>query len=176
MRLVTELDAGPVYLSKDLGVDINEDAIGLTAKLSTLGADALVEALLKITNEDLKPTEQEHAESTYAPKLSRELSPIDFSKSGKQIHNQIRALVPWPVAQTSLEGKRLKVYVSEALEQSTDAPVGQVVHMGQQGWTVSTGGVDLLLKEVQFEGKKRMNAFDLANGLRLEVGCQLGGD
>lgn len=174
MRVVQELDAGAVYLAKSLPITDQDDAISLTQKLAVLGAEALVESLEAIVNQGLKAQEQDHQASTYAPKLNKELSDVDWAKSSQDIFNQVRGLVPWPVAQTHLEGKRLRLFKSQVLTGSSDAAPGTITHMGSSGWTVSTGSSDLLIQEVQLEGKKRMNAFDLSNGLRLEPGRRLG--
>jgi len=170
IRLIKEMDAGPVFLTKEINIDKDDDAITLTDKLARLGAETIVEALKKIHAQELKPTEQDADKATFSPKLTRELSPIDWKRSALEITNQIRALLPWPVACTTIDGKVLKIYTASVLEQKSQASPGTLTHIAASGWTVATGSTDMLIKEVQLEGKKRMNAFDLANGLRLQPG------
>lgn len=173
MRVVKELDAGAVFLTKEIAVTPEDDAITLTDKMAHVGADAVVEAIAGIEAGNLNAVEQEHSQMTYAHKLSRELAVIDFSKSARDIVNQVRALVPWPVASATLDQQALKVYGARQLTTKSKGEPGEIVHLSREGWTVVTGDGDLLIHDVQLHGKRRMPAFDLANGLRLKVGVKL---
>lgn len=174
MRVVKELDAGPVFLEKRIVISDGDDALSLTEKLAEIGAGALIETLEKIEKEKLHPIEQNHAASTYVPKLAKTLSLIDWKKNAREIFNQVRALIPWPAAQTKILGKNLKIYRTKVAGQKSQGILGEIIHMAKDGWTVVTGEGDLLVSDVQLEGKKRMSAFDVANGLRLRVGTVLG--
>lgn len=174
MRVVKELDAGPVYMKKELDILSEDTTETLTKKLAELGGEALIEAIQKIENENLKPVEQNHEQASYAPKLDKSLTKIDWTKSNLEIFNQIRAFLPWPVAETELAGKRLRIFKASLLSGQTQAEPGTILHTSQAGWTLATGSGQLLVEEVQLEGKKRMRAFDVANGLRLSVGMILG--
>ena len=173
MRVVDKLDAGAVFSRHAIKITAEDDAITLTDKLSRIGARALIETLDKIHGAGLQPIEQAHARATYAPKLNRDLSPVSWSNTAGTIFNQVRALLPWPVATASLKGAVLKVYKTEVLTTTSAGEPGTLVHLGRTGWTIKTGSTDLLIKEVQLEGKKRMGSFDLANGLRLKAGERL---
>ncbi len=170
MRVVKELDAGDVFLTKEVPISDTDDAVSLTNSLADIGAHALIETMNKITQGELKAKPQDAARASYAHKLTKEMAALDFNKPARAIFNQVRALVPWPVAQTKLEGKTLKIYRTEILNTKSGKTPGQVTHIAQAGITVATADFDLLIKEAQLEGKKRMNAFDLANGCRLRVG------
>jgi methionyl-tRNA formyltransferase len=174
MRVVKELDAGPVFFEKRMMISDDDDALSLTEKLAKIGAEALIEALKKIAKEKLHPVEQNHAASTYAPKLDKTLSLIHWQKTAREILNQVRALLPWPVAQTKILGKNLKIYDAKVAGQKSQGVLGEIIHMAKDGWTVVTGDGDLIVSQVQLEGKKRMSAFDVANGLRLNIGTVLG--
>lgn len=174
MRVVKELDAGPVFLMRSLEITDADDAVSLTERLSHLGAEALLAAIEQIEINNLKPIEQDHTKSTYAHKLSRETAVLKFDRSAQSIVNQVRALVPWPVAQTTLADQPLKVYVAKALAgRAMNVAPGTIVHIGREGWTVATADCDVLLCDLQLHGKKRMSAYDLANGLRLKPGTRL---
>ena len=173
MRVVTELDAGPVFLTQSLPIGESEDAATLTTKLAHLGANALIEAMHKILTEKLTPSEQDHSLSTYAPKLDKNLSPIDWNRESRAIFNQVRALIPWPIAETSLNGERIKIFGCKLLAENSRETPGTVAHISKEGWTIATKDHNILVTEVQVPGKKRMNAFDAANGLRLKVGTVL---
>ena len=83
-------------------IDENEDAGALTQRLAELGAQALSETVDAIAAGTATRTPQEHSQSTYAPMLNRELSNVDWTKSAHSIHCQIRGLLPWPAASTTL--------------------------------------------------------------------------
>lgn len=174
MRVVKELDAGPVFLEKSLPITDEDTAITLFSKMADLGVDALVEALEKMEVEGLEPLIQDEALVTFSPKLTKEMGLIDWNRPAREIFNQIRGLLPWPTASTTLQGKTLKVLASRVLKSSSKSLPGTITHMAGAGWTVATGEGDLLVTEVQLEGKKRMPAYDLANGLRLATGLKLG--
>lgn len=172
MRVVKELDAGPVFLIQEIPIGDDDDAITLTHKLADVGAKVLVEAIERIASGKLVAKAQDQTKVTHVSKITKEQALIDFTKSARQIFNQVRALLPWPVANTLINGKRLKVYKTVALTTDSKKTPGEIIHLGQAGITVATTDHDLLITEVQLEGKKRMNAFDLANGLRLCVGSR----
>lgn len=174
MRVVSGLDAGPVFLERTLAITDDDDAITLTDKLAHLGAQAIHETMREILSGDASSREQEHAAVTYAPKLDKSLSPIDWNLPARDVFNRVRALVPWPVAQTDCQGKRVKIFKTRELHEASRARPGTVVHIGKEGWTVATKDRNLLVTEVQCEDKKRMPAFDAANGMRLAVGVILG--
>lgn len=174
MRVVKDLDAGPVFLERKIAIVDDDDAVSLTEKLAEIGTDALIHVLKEIEKEKTNPIEQNHALSSYAPKLDKTVSPIHWGESARAIFNQVRALIPWPVAQTTILGKNLKIYHTKVTGQKSRGVLGEIVHAGNDGWTVVTGDGDLLLSEVQLAGKNRMSAFDVANGLRLKVGTILG--
>lgn len=174
MRVVPELDAGPVFLEKKIPMTDEDDAISLTAKMADIGAQALLEALSHIEEGKCQARAQDVSRVSFAPKLSRELAPVSWQDPARKIFNQVRALVPWPVAETRLKGKRLRIFKSHCLDEKNSGAAGEILHMGERGMTVATGQGNLLLEEIQLEGKKRMRAFDLANGLRLKVGEKFG--
>ena len=173
MRVVEALDAGPVYAERALLIGEDEDASTLTEKLAHLGVGLLLETLPAILNGEKNPCEQNSVLATYASKLDKTLSPINWNRPAREIFNQIRALVPWPVAETALNGKRIKVYRSRPLTEFAHGRPGEIVHIGKLGWTVAAKDHNILITDVQLEGKKRMSASDLANGLRLSVGAVL---
>ena len=117
----------------------------------------------------LTPTPQDHSAHTYAPMLTRELSPINWDKSAAAIDCQIRGLIPWPCATTVLNGKTAKIYAA-ALGAETTAPAGTIVAVGQQGIEIACGdGQTLRILQLQAEGGKRMAAADYLRGHPIEM-------
>ena len=169
MYMAKELDAGDIILQKETLIGPDEDAQALTVRLAELGAEALSEAVAAIGNGTSTRTPQDEGAQTYASMLTREMSPIDWSRSAREIDCQVRGLIPWPCAACELAGRRFKVYRTTPGER-TDAAPGTVLSAGKQGIQVSCGGGEsLYLTEIQAEGGKRMAAGAYLLGHPLEI-------
>lgn len=107
MRMDEQLDHGPVLFAASTPIGEHEDAVELTMRLAQLGADALVKTLEHL--EEIKPTEQDHAEATMAPKLTKEEGELDWSMEPQEIDRRVRGLQPWPGATLPTERGRVKV-------------------------------------------------------------------
>lgn len=169
MYMAKELDAGDVILCRETAIDPDEDAQTLTARLAALGADALAEAVERLHDGTAVRTPQDHSAYTYAPMLDRSLSPLDFSKSARQLHDQVRGLIPWPCASMTLDGKNVKVYRT-AVGGETGLAAGKIAEAGKQGLAIACGDGRLLrILELQAEGGKRMAAADYLRGHPVQV-------
>ena len=114
-------------------------------------------------------TPQDHSAYTYAPMLDRSLSPMDFTRSARHLHDQVRGLVPWPCASMTLDGKTVKVYRT-AVGGETALAAGKIAEAGKQGLAVACGDGRLLrILELQAEGGKRMAAADYLRGHPVQV-------
>ena len=170
MYMAPELDAGDVILCRETAIDPDEDAVALTARLAELGAEALHEAIGQIERGTVTRTAQDHAAHTYAPMLDKSLSPMDFSRSAQQLHDQVRGLVPWPSASMVLAGKPVKVHRT-AVGGETSAPAGSVVEADKNGLAIACGDGRLLrVLQLQGEGGKRMAAADYLRGHPVPLG------
>ena len=169
MYMAKELDAGDVILCRETAIDPDEDAQTLTARLAALGADALAEAVEQLQSGTAVRTPQDHSAYTYAPMLDRSLSPMDFTRSARHLHDQVRGLVPWPCASMTLDGKTVKVYRT-AVGGETALATGKIAEAGKQGLAVACGDGRLLrILELQAEGGKRMAAADYLRGHPVQV-------
>ena len=169
MYMAKELDAGDVILCRETAIDPDEDAQTLTARLAALGADALAEAVERLHDGTAVRLPQDHSAYTYAPMLDRSLSPLDFSKSVRQLHDQVRGLIPWPCASMTLDGKNVKVYRT-AVGGETALAAGKIAEAGKQGLAIACGDGRLLrILELQAEGGKRMAAADYLRGHPVQV-------
>ena len=158
MYMAKELDAGDVILQKSTAIGEDEDALALTARLAGLGAEALAEAVEALKNGTASRTPQDGSKQTYASMLSREMSPIDWSRTARAIDCQVRGLIPWPCASTELAGQRFKVYRTTPGGKTDKAP-GIILAAGKMGIEVACGdGKSLCITELQAEGGKRMAA------------------
>ena len=169
MYMAKELDAGDVIMQKTTPIGEQEDAQTLTARLAELGAQALSEAVEALRNGTAGRTPQDASQQTYASMLSRDMSPIDWNRTARQINCQVRGLIPWPCATTELAGQRFKIYET-ALGRETAAAPGTVLSAGKQGIEVACGdGRSLYLTQLQAEGGKRMAAAAYLLGHPMEI-------
>ena len=169
MYMAKELDAGDIILQKETPIGPDEDAQALTARLAELGADALIEAVEAIGSGTAARTPQAEGSQTYASMLTREMSPIDWSRTAREIGCQVRGLIPWPCAVCELAGRRFKVYRT-APSEGTDAAPGTVLSADRRGIRVSCGGGEsLYITELQAEGGKRMDAAAYLLGHPIQV-------
>lgn len=158
MYMAKELDAGDVILQKKTEIGEDEDAAALTERLAILGGEALLEAVDAIAGGTASRTPQDDSKSCYASMLSREMSPIDWTRSAAEINCQVRGLIPWPCAAAEIDGTRMKVYRT-ILGGTTERSPGTVLSAGKAGIEIACGdGRSLFLKEIQAEGGRRMDA------------------
>ena len=172
MHMAKECDTGDMILVKKQAIRPDETAEELFCELAALGADAIAEAIAQIEGGTAQRVPQNEAEATYAPMLSRELSPIDWAKSSAQIVDQIRGLIPWPCASASICGANTKIFRAMPLGETKDAP--GTLRAVKKGIEAACGdGRSLLITELQQDGGKRMAANAFLNGRRIAVGTVL---
>lgn len=164
MQMDVGLDTGDMLLVEKTRIGENETAGELFDRLAPMGAELLIKTLVALEKGELTPEKQNDAESTYASMLDKSMSPVDFTKSAQDVHNQIRGLDPWPVALTYLEGKTLKLFRSSISKELNGGKAGEIKTL-KNGLAIFCGdGKAVVVSEVQFEGKKRMNAADFLRG------------
>ncbi|KAF5066537.1 Methionyl-tRNA formyltransferase [anaerobic digester metagenome] len=171
MYMAAALDAGDVIAQARTPIGPDEDAQTLTARLAELGAVTLSETVTALENGFATRTPQDESAFTYAPMLSRELSPIDWTRSAHAINCQIRGLIPWPAASTdAVSGEAMKVFRSVETGEQTAAKPGTVLTADKRGIAVACGdGKVLSLTEIQAVGGKRMSAADYLRGHPIQL-------
>lgn len=171
MYMVAALDAGDVIAQARTPIGPDEDAQTLTARLAELGAVTLSETVTALENGSAARIPQDESAFTYAPMLSRELSPIDWTRSAHAINCQIRGLIPWPAASTdAVTGETMKIFRSVETGEETAAKPGTVLAAGKNGIDVVCGdGKVLCLTEIQAVGGKRMSAADYLRGHPIQL-------
>lgn len=174
MHMAHDLDAGDIISQASTPIDPDETVVTLHDRLAQLGAQLLVETVAQIDAGTATRTPQDHEKATLAPMLGRGLSPMDFNRPARQLHDQVRGLIPWPAAVTTLGDKRCKVFRTVVSADSTDAVPGTVLAAGKEGLTVACGqGTVLRLEEIQPDGGKRMKAADYLRGRPVVAGTIL---
>lgn len=159
MHMAHDLDAGDIILQRTTPIDPDETADVLYGRLAELGGELVVEAVEALADGTAARTPQDNAQATLAPMLTRELSPIDFSRPARAIHDQVRGLYPWPSATMELDGVRCKVLRTAVTGETTGKTPGTIVQADKKGLKIACGdGKVLELVTIQPDGKKAMAA------------------
>lgn len=169
MQMDEGLDTGDMLITSELEIGENETAGELHDRVSALGAEVLEQTIAALQNGELKPEKQNHAEFTYAPMLSKELSPIDWNLPAREVHNKIRGLSPWPSATAVLNGKKVKIHRSVLVSEKGGA-AGEVAENGKRLVVACGDGECIEILNVQAEGKKAMSAADFMRGNPVNIG------
>ena len=166
MRMAEGLDTGDILLQERTPIGPDETAGELTVRLSELGAGLIVKTLSALEAGTATPVPQDEAGSSYAPMLTKERSPVDWTRTAREIHNQVRGLSPWPGACAGFGAKRLKIHRSRVARDAGGTP-GRVLP-GRAFTVACGGGTALELLEVQPEGGKKMSGTDFLRGHPLQ--------
>ena len=174
MKMTKGLDTGNILLTAQTEIGARETAGELFDRLSVLGAQLLEKTVGQLEIADSDGVPQDEAQACYASMLDKEMAVIDWTRAARELDCLIRGLNPWPVALTSLEGARMKVYAAQP-EEGVGAPGEVLVADAKNGLLVACGTGALRITELQMVGGKRMNACDYLRGHAIPVGSRLGG-
>ena len=167
------VDTGDMLLQRETEIGALETAAELSARLSQLGAELLVETLKGYVAGEIAPIRQDERLASRQPMLKKEMGRIDWTKSAGQIACQARGLDPWPSAYTDYAGGALKIYRARPVEGAGEA--GTVLRASaKEGLFVACGDGVLEILEMQAPGGKRMNARAYLAGKKIEPGTKFG--
>jgi len=164
------MDTGPILLQKKLPIEEEDNLPSLLEKLSKLSVSALDEALRLFKEGKLEPKPQPEEGVSYAPLIKKEDGYVSFEEEAEVIFRKIKAFYPWPGVFTKFRGKLLKIHKARVLPEESPKRPGEILKIEKEGIAVATKKGILLLEEVQLEGKKRISAYDFAQGYRLKPG------
>ena len=170
MRMVEKLDAGPSILQLGTKVYDDETYGELALRLSELGAAALVEALALVELGQAREEPQDESRATYAPKIDRASTRVDWARDARVVARTVRAYDPRPGAHTSLAGQDVKLFGARLAPRPESADAGTVLSIGDDGMVVACGEGAVRLAQVQPTGKKRMAAADWHRGRGIAEG------
>ena len=169
------LDTGDVIAKTVLTLDEKETGGSLYDKLMYAGAKLLVETLPKIEQGAVVREKQDDSKSTYAKMLDKKLGKLDFStQTAEEMERLIRGLNPWPSAYISLDVKTLKIWVADVIKEELPGEVGTIVKVVKDGFYIKTKEGCLNVKELQLEGKKRMDTKSFLLGYEVTPGTEVG--
>ena len=172
--LQPKVDTGNVLQQKKIAIDQDDNYGSLAEKMSNAGAELLVETMDEFEKGNLNPYAQDDVKATTARKISAEMTIINWQKSAQEIHNLIRGLTPSPGVRTLLSGKVLKIFETEFIKENSVLEKGEISIIEKDYFSIQTGAGQLIVLQVQLEGKRRMSAGDFLRGVQLEVGTCLG--
>lgn len=166
MHMASELDGGDIIDQISTPIDQDETVGAVHDRLADMGGQLLVQVVSQLADGTAKRTPQDSSQVTYAPMLSRELSPIDWSRSAREIHNKVRGLTPWPATSTdAFAAQPVKVYSVEETDEATNEIPGTVLKADKNGIDMACGdGKVLRILELQAPGSRRMAAADYLRG------------
>ncbi len=171
MKMDAGLDTGDILKQRETEIGATENAIDLMTRLTTIGASLLVETLADI--ESVRPMKQDESKASLAPLMEKSDGQVDWNRPAFEISNRIRGFQPFPKSYATFRKQGVTFWhalVSETVDQKSFKP-GQIVSVDSDAITVKCGKESsLAITELQFEGKKRMEAKDAINGFQLKVG------
>ena len=170
MYLVREMDAGDVIDVAKTPIGENQTSGELLDCLAVMGADLLSKTLTRLSKGEVCGTPQDCGKVTFAPMLDKSMCPIDWNRSARCIHNQVRGLHPWPIATAELGGTKFKIHQTVLVDGHTDKTPGTPVELNKKGLRVACGDGSIIeIRQLQAEGGKRMAAPDYFRGHSIEI-------
>ena len=174
MEITKELDAGDIYECKEVAILDEDDIVSLHDKLAEEGAKLLIKVLDKIEAGKAKKTPQDHSKATYAKPIEKEEGKINWSKSAREIFNQIRALKVWPKAFSNFRDTQMKILDAKIVDENSEGNIGEIVKLEKgKGFVVQTGKGKLLITKVQFPNGKPISADEAVRGYHIKQGEKL---
>lgn len=173
MLMAEGIDTGDMLMKTETEVGCDETSAELFDRLSVLGAELLIKTVKAVKDGTITRQPQDEKFATHAAMITKDMCPIDFSKTAQEVHNQIRGLSDSPCATAVYDGKRLKIYKSTIKSDKlySERP-GSVVN--EKDFTVVCGdGKTVTFTEIQAEGGKRMKVSDYLRGKPIEKGVIL---
>ena len=174
MRVVPELDAGPILATRSRRIDTHETSTQVEHDLACLSGNLLLEILPALITGTLRETSQDERLATYAPMITKSDGLIDWNMTSSQIHNLVRGLYPWPHAYTFIGNTRLRLWrtnvTSPSLKNKNEQP-GTVLKVTNDQIRIATGGSgEIAVLEIQAEDRRAMNTRDFLAGHQVKPG------
>lgn len=164
MHMDVGMDTGDMIESRKIEITESDNVGTLHDKLSHLGAILLKETLPKIIDGTAKREKQDETKATFAYNIKREEEHLDFTKSGKEIINQIRGLNPWPTANFIMDGKEYKVLEATFVKKEGKNP-GIIEEVSKETLGITCQDGIIYVKKIKPFGKKAMDIKDYLNGM-----------
>ncbi len=165
MLMDTEIDHGPILAQETIALTGIETAETLLDRSAVIGAPLLADTLKKFASGEITPIEQDHAQATFCQTLTKEEARIDWAQSARIIDQKIRGYYPWPVAWTTFDDKRVKIFPPVQVLDIKNGEAGSVSIENEKVYIVCGNG-SLELSEIQIEGGSRLPAIEVMRGIQ----------
>ena len=175
MRMEAGLDTGPVFLRSPCPILEEDTAATLHDRLAGLGVTSLLQTLDGLAAGTLHAEPQDHARATHAPKITKAEAALDWHRPAVELHRQVRAFNPWPVAHCRLAEAVLRVWEAAVVPEANGDTPGRVLEATAAGITVAAGAGALRITRLQMPGGRPVTAREYLNAHRLPAGTVLGG-
>jgi methionyl-tRNA formyltransferase len=174
-RLDDRLDAGDIAMQVTEPIQSHDTSATLSQRLAARGGDLLVETLTGLERGAVTFRLQDEQLATYARKLSKEDGRVDWTRAAVELDRLIRAMVPWPGSSTTWRGESLKLWsVTTGNDSMASGSPGQILAVDREGIVVATGAGQVIVRELQLAGARRMSVREFLAGHDLRPGETLG--
>lgn len=163
MQMDAGLDTGPMLAQQPCPILPSDTSEDLQQRLMTIANPLLLQVLQQLGNSRLKPQPQNNAQATYAKKIEKNETQIDWHQSAEEIDRLIRAFNPRPIAYTFLADQIIKIWQAEVIAEKTKALTGTILHVSKQGIDVATGKNILRLLKIQLAGGRCLDVAEILN-------------
>ncbi len=167
MLIERGLDTGDMLFKKSVEIG-EDDALALTARLSELSAEVLIETLTNFDALYRNREVQDDAKASHAAMLSKNMGHLRFNVTGTELKNRVRGLVPWPGSFVIYKDQAVKIHKIDIISKYNDTEEGILYQVGSSGLYVNTKDATVVIEELQFPGKKRMTATDYLKGNKID--------
>ena len=167
MYMSKKMDEGDIILTRKTQIGEQETSADLFERLSVIGAELLSETVREIEAGTAPRVSQNHDKATYAPMLTRDMSPIDWTCTSDEISAKVRGLIPWPVATMELGEKTVKVLSIDVTNNKTELQPGSIITDNKTKLEIVTGDGSVIINKLQASGGKAMSAVDYMRGARI---------
>ncbi len=172
-QIKQKVDTGDILLQKRVKIHEDDNMHSLGMRLCETGANMLLETMKSIEEGKAFPVKQNPKATTKAPKITKNMTVIDWSWPSNKIHNWVRGLSPNPGMSSTLNSKKIRIFKTAIVDRKAGLP-GSIVELTKTNLSVSTGEGVLSLLEVQIEGRRRMPIDEFLKGAKLGIGDKLG--
>lgn len=170
MMMAEALDTGDMLDQAKVTLDLKETGGSLHEKLSQIGGSLIIKTLNKIEDKTAIRIPQDESKFTYVGMIRKTMGDINWSMEADVIERLIRGLNPWPSAYTGWNGKVIKIWEADVIDKEYAGAIGEVVEVGKDCLVVKTGKGGLSIKELQMQGKKRMDIGAFLRGYQIAEG------
>lgn len=166
MYMDEKMDSGDIIYQEEIPI-LDTDNVGtLFDKLSVLGSNMIIKVLPDIISGNISQVKQDLSEVTYAYNITREDEKVNFNKTSREVFNKVRGLNPWPVSFATLDDKKVKIFEVKIGNSNKKGTIGEIINIYSDSIGVKTKDGEILITQIQFEGKNKMNVKDYLNGLQ----------